>query len=283
MTAREKEGIDMSKIKLIAIDLDGTLLSPEMTISERTKNLIKRLQNDGYIVLIATGRIFSSATAVAKNLGLDMPLIACNGAETYDSINDKYYKELFPEELSRKVIDICQEAGIYHHFYTEDTIYATELINTAKRFDQSKDNAQNKHVKAVKIVKDLNTVIANNEIYKFGIFQDGTYDFDTVRAKFDEHPDLDTVFSNVGLCDIMKKNISKWSAVKKLLEVYNISPAEAIAFGDSPNDCELIKNVAHGVAMANAHPKVKAVANDETLSNAEDGVYHYLKKYIYNE
>ncbi len=272
------------RIKLIAIDLDNTLLRPDLTISERTIDLIKRLQNDGYIVVIATGRIYSSALAISKNAGLDMPLIGCNGAVVYDKLNDCFYKKTFPLGLAEKVVDILQEADIYHHFYTNDTIYASEMVHTAKRFNDIKEDnihgAKLAHVKEIKIIKDLKPVLAGNDIYKFGIVEDGTYDFAKVRAIFDRDTAFDTVFSNVGLCDISMAGVSKWTAIEKLLKVYGFAANEVLAFGDSPNDIEMLQNAGIGVAMANACAEVKAIADEETLSNADDGVYHYLKEFM---
>ncbi len=84
----------------------------------------------------------------------------------------------------------------------------------------------------------------------------------------------------IGLLDVMKAGISKWTAIERLSKIHGIAPEDVIAFGDSPNDKEMIANAGVGVAMGNAVDEVKAVADRETLTSDEDGVYVFLKDYF---
>ncbi len=266
--------------KLIAIDLDGTLLRSDHTVSDRTVALLTRLHDEGHIVVIATGRILSSARATAKTMGLNLNLIGSNGAVAYLPDEDIYIRNTLPKETCYKIMDIFQNFGIYHHFYNDDTVFASELAHTAKLFNDSLANTAHPHVKDVVIQKDLRPQIEKTHIFKFGIIETGTYDFDAVIREIEQIEGIFPVFSNVGLCDIMKEGINKWTAIQKIMERYDIAREDVITFGDSPNDEQMIANAGTGVAMGNACELVRSVSDAQTKTNDEDGVYHYLAEIL---
>ncbi len=159
--------------KLIAIDVDRTLLKSDHTVSDRTRQLLSDLTDAGHIVVIATGRILSSARAVKEQLGLDISYVGCNGATIYDHIEKQVMADALDKDVVLKILDIFQKHDIYHHYYTEDVIYANRLAHTAKRFKVYEGTTTSvKHVKDIIIEEDLKTTLDDNIVYKFGIFED---------------------------------------------------------------------------------------------------------------
>ncbi len=266
--------------KLIAIDIDRTLLSSNHTVSIETRRYLKDLVAAGHIVVIATGRILSSARAIKEELGLDISYVGCNGATLYDHINKRIVADALDRSVVEKILDVLQKHDIYHHYYTEDTIYANRLEHIAARFKAYNDGATVKHIKDVIVTPDLKQTLDGNIVYKFGMFDDGSFDLAAVVADIEQIDGVFLVYSNIGLLDIVKNGTSKWTAIKHLMDLHGVAKADVIAFGDSPNDIEMIKNAGIGVAMGNAVDSVKAVADRQTLTSDEDGVRIFLENYF---
>ncbi len=266
--------------KLIAIDIDRTLLSSKHTVSAETRRYLADLLIAGHIIVIATGRILSSARAIKEELGLDISYVGCNGATLYDHINKRIIADALDRAVVEQVLDVFQKHDIYHHYYTEDTIYANRLEHVAQRFKDYNDGATVKHIKDVIVKPDLRQTLDGNTVYKFGMFDDGTFDLAAVVADLEKIDGIFLVYSNIGLLDVVKNGTSKWTAIQHLMDLHDIAKADVIAFGDSPNDIEMIKNAGIGVAMANAVDSVKSVADYQTLTSDEDGVRIFLEEYF---
>ncbi len=266
--------------KLIAIDIDRTLLSSAHTVSTATRQYLHQLVADGHIVVIATGRILSSARAIKDELALDISYVGCNGATLYDHVNRQIVADALDRATVERVIDVFQKHDIYHHYYTEDTIYSNRLQHVAARFKAYNDGAKVKHIKDVIVEPDLKQTLDGNIVYKFGMFDDGSFDLAAVVADLEKIDGVFLVYSNIGLLDVVKDGTSKWTAIEHLMQIHGIAPEDVIAFGDSPNDIEMIKNAGLGVAMGNAVDAVKAVADRQTLTSDEDGVRVFLEEYF---
>lgn len=267
--------------KLIALDLDGTLLSSSHGVSTRTQELLKTLIDEGHIVTLATGRIFSSARAVAQTMGLKLNLIGCNGAVVYDGKAGYINRHTFSKAQAYTVIELMQKHDIYHHFYTIEDIYCNRLENTAKSYQDSLAYTKHPHIRQVFVEPNLKVAVdSGHDVYKFGICQDGSYDFDAVRAELENLDGLCTVFSNKKLLDVMLENINKWQAIAALMKLHGIAADDVITMGDSPNDIDMLTHAGVSVAMGNARPEVKAAAKHVTATNDQDGVYLFLKDYF---
>ncbi len=133
--------------KIIALDLDGTLLLSDHTIGEKTKQKLHDLYKKGHHVTIATGRILQSATVIPEMLGFPCHLVACNGAVVFHREDQPIRSHTFKPALIRELIGIMQEEGIYFHLYTEDTIYCNRIEHTAKAFANKSKDGNQKHVR----------------------------------------------------------------------------------------------------------------------------------------
>lgn len=277
--------INKKDIKYIVLDLDGTLLNDDLVITEKTKKALKKVQDDGIDLVIASGRSVEGIIEYAKELGIDKHhglIIASNGARLYDVKEDKnIFEEKLSVEDTKKVLRHLEQFELYPFILKGDDMYVDSL---------DKVNIDtNTHLGKINIFEweaslgDYNLIEVDNlsdfidfPVYKINSSGDPKY--------IDKHLDEftkgieDIVYSARTLefsVEILKCGVSKGHALEKI----NAKPGEIIAFGDSMNDLEMIKYAKYGIAMKNAMDEVKENSFEITESNNDDGIYHFLNKH----
>lgn len=274
------------KYKMLVLDMDGTLLTNEKTISERNKRAIKEASERGVKIVISTGRIFASARAFGNMIGVSTPIIASNGAYIREKDKDEViYSKPLGEDNARAIEALGTKYGIYCHFFTWNTLYTEKVVHIA--YNYSKWNSalpEDKKVK-IQIVRkdDWNDIFSNNRdtILKCFVADD---DIEKLMAMKKEARDLNVEVTSSGYnnFEVMNKGISKGKAVSELAEFYKIDRREVICIGDSDNDISMIEYAGLGIAMKNGKDEIKNKADFVTLSNEEDGVAYAIEKFILN-
>lgn len=262
------------KIKAIFMDMDGTVLkSDHKTISENLKNKLKELNKKGVKIVIATGRTFTSIVPYIKELEIKEPVITYNGAKIVDSNNGKI---IFEKPLSllemEKVIEVSRIEGVHLNLYIND-----QLI-----IENESDEGKNYSKKAGIPYKVLNfdNILKEKNLSTKGLYLGEIEKLKTIKEKLEkEVEELNLVFSQPTYLEILNKEANKGSAVLEMLKMFDISPEEAMAFGDQWNDLEMLKTVKYGYLMGNATDELKKHFEKEkiTLTNDEDGIYHIIK------
>lgn len=267
--------------KMIYVDMDGTLLNSKKEISDKNRSIIKALGDKGIIFGIATGRIYPAAKAYAKELGINSPIICCNGALIVDPRNDNpVISNKLSGDTVKKVIQIAKENSVYYHYYTKDTIYAEEEKFIAKYFKEfSKDKPEDEKVKTV-ISADIIDNVDELEIYKVGIFVDDSEQSIIMTKKIKEIEGISAYKSLDNLFDIVPDGVDKGSALEQLGELLNVKREEIMAIGDNENDINMLKYAGMGIAMENSEDQIKEISDYVTSNNDEDGVYHGIVKFI---
>lgn len=267
------------KYKLVAIDMDGTLLNSENEISERTRLAIENARKQGTHIVIATGRILKSALHYAESLGLRNPLIACNGAIVVDEFQKVIYEKHIEKKNVIEIINLAQSEGVYFHFYDQSSFYSDKRVEEVLKFynegSKTMDIGLNifKDTKEIIDMKDLN-------VYKF-IFIDNNKDkLDKLRERISKIENINTSSSWINNIEAMGHNVSKGEALRELCKILKVEPKEVIAIGDSENDLSMLKFSGLGVAMGNGDNIVKEKSNYITDSNNEDGVAKVIEKFI---
>jgi len=253
------------KYKLVALDLDGTLLDDENNISDITCSYIKELQKRGILFTIVTGRMYCSALNIAKKIGIENNfLISYNGAlikrgeqiMSHIPVKESVYNHLIQKIDQDLLIFISDRLYVKKHSpqVKEYTDRAKVFANDYFGSDYHKERA----TKFIIIPKD---------------------DFNEYEKKIAKTlgKDAYVTHSTKRFLEIMNPSVSKANALKTLCEFNHILLDETIAFGDGMNDKEMLTEAGLGIAMGNSWEAVKDCADDNTLSNNEDGVYHYLK------
>ena len=286
--------------KLVAIDLDGTMLNSYGMVTENTKQAIKNTINKGTEVIIASGRPIDSIKTIAKEIGSENYFIAGNGALIYDIKKDEIiYEKFMNKQKVLEIIKICEENSIAYNIYTEKTIIAKGLkYNVLYYYKENLKKEESKKTN-ITIVEDVYEYIKNLENEKFlkiTVCDETKSVFNSIIRKLRTVEDIDVLdvlhmsrkmikqgTEDVPIeyyyTEISLKDVDKWNAIEYLAEKMNISRDEIIAIGDNINDKEMIENAKVGIAMGQSTPVITEIADFVTSNNNEDGVARALEKY----
>ena len=250
--------------KLVAIDMDGTLLNDQHKISDKNKEVIYKLANRGVNFILASGRSYQSLHPYTKELDVYLPLITANGALIKSSLDDKvYYKCDISLDKAQEIIDY----GIEHD-YSLSLYYEDEIKTIGKRLREQILELEG--IKSEVLGKNINL---NREPIKI------IYSSDPERIKKAEEflinkyrDDLYITRSNDIYLEIMDLDVSKGNALNYMIEKMNISAQEVIAIGNNFNDIAMFDVAGLAVAMENAPQKVKEKSDYVTKDNNQDGV-----------
>ncbi|MDO4922298.1 MAG: Cof-type HAD-IIB family hydrolase [Phascolarctobacterium sp.] len=254
------------EIKLIACDMDDTLLNKDCKISPRNAAAVKKAVAAGRIFLIATGRMYVSVRPYAEALGLDVPLVTYNGALVKGSRSGKvFYEHKMELSTAREVLAYCREKGYYLQLYVGDSILIKEENECSRMYSK---------ISGIPTTAVGDDVFSTQEApYKILVMTEAR-EFNEVWRQFAERfaGKLDVTSSKDNFLELMEPGVNKWEAVKAVAASYGVIPEEIMCVGDSNNDVKMIANAGIGVAMGNAKDAVKNQAKIITASNDNDGV-----------
>lgn len=256
-------------IRLIAIDLDNTLLNSDKKITKENIKAIKRAMDLGIKVTISTGRMFRSALPFAQELSLKLPIVVYNGALVKEIITNKLiYKCSLNKEIAIEVMKFAFDRGIYAQTYIDDTLLIRKRKSVSDYYAKIANVKYNEIGDEIfKIKKDPHEVFLLTETEDIEFNKKVIED---LKEKFGNT--IHVTFSAAGFIEIMNPNINKWRAIKILAKRYGIKEDEIMCIGDGNNDYEMIEKSKYGVAMANASKEIKDVATFITESNENSGV-----------
>ena len=287
--------------KLVAIDLDGTLLNSYGNISLKNKSVIEAVKRKGTKVIIASGRNKTSALSFSKDINSSEYVICNNGATLYDIKNNKnIYNQYIDKKKALDIIKICDENSIFYSSYTEDFVIANTMNYNVLFFESENGKTLEEQRTNIKIIKDVYNYIKENEnvnVLKMNICDNNKIIFDRIISKLKNIKEVNVldvehmtkkiiktgteeVTIEYYYTEITSEGVNKWNAISRLIDILNISKEEVITIGDNANDIMMIKEAGMGVIMGNAAPYLKDSANFETKTNNEDGVAEALEKLI---
>ena len=288
--------------KLIAVDLDGTLLDNYGIITENTKNTIKKVIENGTDVVIASGRPIDSIKTIAKEINSKNYFIAGNGSLIYDIKKDEIiYEKFLNKQKVLKIAKICEGNSISYNIYTEETIIAKQLkYNVLYYYKENLKKEENKktNITLVDNIMEYLKNCDNNKFLKVTICDESKMVFNSIIKKIKKVSDInildvshisrktikqgtEDVLIEYYYTEISLKNVNKWKAIEYLIDKLNIDKKEVIAIGDNINDKEMIENAGVGIAMGQSNPKIKEIADYITEDNQNEGVKKAMEKYYY--
>lgn len=264
--------------KIIAVDIDGTLVDSKKNLSQITKDALIKAQKKGHVVVIVSGRHAKGVEKYAKALDFDEfggLLSNCNGAwvgnfQTKETLVDHKIEP----ELMKAYLNFSKTLPAHHILHIDNKIYTDA-----------------KDAEITQLTARINNM---DHVYKEDLFENIDYSLNVIvlcqqdpeildsveekiRDRFDDK--LSIVRSTKNFLEAMPKGINKGTSLIEIADHYKLGVEDIIAFGDELNDIEMIKMAGTGVAMANANPLIKEVADYVTLSNDENGIAHYLEKF----
>lgn len=268
--------------KLVAIDMDGTLLNSKGTVSDRTRQAIYDASKRGVYVVLATGRILKSAINHSIELNLNKPIISSNGAIIVDEKKNIIYEKPMKLDAVEKVVKLGQNENIYFHFYSEDSFYANTYIEEVLNFYNTEDSKKNGREIKVNIFQDVHEIADNKNInvYKFLFIDDDRNKLVGLKEKLMRVENISVCSSWGNNLEVMDSEVSKGNGLKYLCNELDISSEDVIAIGDNENDISMIQYAGLGVAMGNGVEKAKSVSDLIAETNDEDGVAKIIERYI---
>lgn len=263
----------MTEKHLIALDLDGTLLKDDKTISSHTKEVLRKARDEGHIVMIATGRPYRSSEMYYKELDLDTPIVNFNGAFMHHPRNPGFgfYHEPLDIKVAKDIVEACQSFhfhniiaevidDVYFHYHDEKLLDIFSMGNpnvttgNLQKFLKESPTSMLIHTEEDQLKEIRNHLSA-------------------VHAEMIDHRSWAAPWHVI---EIIKAGLHKAVGVKKAADYFGIPQQRVIAFGDEDNDLEMLEFAGYGVAMGNAIDQVKNIANEVTLTNEEDGIGVFL-------
>lgn len=264
--------------KIIAVDLDGTLLNGESKLSDFTKDTIKQISKKGHHVIIATGRPYRMAKDFYHQLELETPMINFNGSLTHLpgkvwehekclTVDKKYLLDMVArkEEIEADFI-----AGEYRkkfyitapdHEIADPRLFGVENFHPENQFNSDL------------VTKDPNCILLQTRASdKYALAEE--------MSRFYQYQlNINTWGGPLNILECTPKDVHKAFALEYLLKVMNRDKQDLIAFGDEHNDTEMLSFAGKGYAMKNANPALLSFADDQLpLTNEEDGVAHFLRE-----
>jgi len=283
-------------IKLLALDLDGTVLNSHGKVSERNLGALRAAEENGVYVTIATGRRFRDARPVAFQLGLNAPIITHNGtltkhAETLETVSVR----LINPETIRDILRVGREFGVdammscdprskgtlYYDRVSDDNFPLQKYLEWSRRLHGAEGDAAIVHVGSLeKIIDEVETIHISFSghcepmSHLQMILSTALGNMAKVLATV--YPQMDFT-----LLDILPPEASKGFGLHNLAVSLGLTPENVMAMGDNFNDLEMLEYAGTAVVMGNAAPEL--LENEkylQTLSNDEDGVALAIEKYI---
>ena len=265
----------LKNIKIIFIDIDGTLTNSKRCLEEVNKDAILKITNKDIYVVLCSGRTNQYVCDLSKQANASCYAISCNGALVYDYQRDK---DIFNSNLNLQEVttlwNYCLENHLGFIINTKEMRYGNHYLH----------NVKENGIKPIHSINEINNI----DIYQIVITSSDEPKMNELKTMVNEIPSLfmaniSTRFVDnltVYFFDIVNVDINKGQAIKHLLNYLNIKKEESVCIGDHINDYQMFNEVGFKVAMKNANKELIKQADYVTLSNDENGVAHFLNNFI---
>lgn len=263
-------------IKMIATDIDGTILNWELGgFTPAVKNCINKLSQAGIKVVLVTGRMHESARVMADELNLKTPIVSYQGGLIKDNCeNGKvYYRKDLDTQKAKEIIDWAKKNKIHINLYMDDILYVENDNEIVKKYTSIRYvNYKVCSFDSLEL-KNINKVLAID-------YDNAEKVTEWVNYLSEKYPDLYIVKSTPYFCEISNIEAKKSNAVDFLREYWGIKKEEVLTIGDQNNDIELLKAGGIKVAMGNGTPELKEYADFITDTVSNDGFVKAVEKFV---
>jgi hypothetical protein len=267
------------KYKLIASDMDGTLVNEKSELSQRTKDAIIKTVKAGKLFVTATGRPLCNVEIVNSLFDEDMPFIVFNGAAAYMGKSKKLlFEKYLGFDLAKEAFEMGKNLGIPQIVWTGPRLWASYLCKETEMYRDFSGTGMS-------VVDDLDTLKGKVEGISKVLWIDDPENVKRFSREMGEHfgERLTCLSSMAHFFEFVSREAGKGAALAEIGKLYSIDRSEMIAVGDGYNDVSMLEYAGFSVAMENAPDDIKTMCDHVTLSNNDDGVAVVIEKYILGE
>ena len=265
-----------SPLRLIAIDIDGTLLNPEFRISETDLTTLRRVHAQGIEVILATVRRHAFALPIAQQLGFDLWLISSNGAITRSLGGETFHRDMLPAPTCRELVITMQEFRGQTVLTFDSGMAGTIVLERLDELEGSIKHWLQKNMQYIRFVVPIEDALTTDPVQ--AMFCGPVAEMQRVLRMLEssglpvtvlrtEYPGRD-----LSIIDVLNTGCSKGHALKRWANHRGITPEQVMAVGDNYNDIEMLAFAGHPFIMGNASEELRAHGWKLTRSNAESGV-----------
>ena len=262
--------------RLIAVDLDGTILNNSSELSVRTKNALRSAISQGITVVTATGRMYPSALPIIREIGITAPCIFYNGAIVrYPLSGETIYERGVGSELTAEILSFYRKEGWYIQVYCNDMLYVKDSCDPRSKFYEkiSKIRPVSVGEKFWDLYVDSTKLLGIAlEEEDFRLMEQRTV------SRFDGR--IYTATSWGAFVEMTHPDVNKAKGLAVVAEKLGIDRSDVLAIGDGSNDKEMIAWAGYGVAMGNAPPDLRLAADETTFDNDSDGAAVIVERYL---
>lgn len=267
-------------IKIIATDLDGTLMAPDhLTVTPRTKSALMTAHDKGIKITVATGRALNFTSGVTEQIPFADYVICSNGASVYDRNNNEFiYTNLVSSEITAEAVKLLNTLPVYYNLYINGNIYAQKGADVFfKNLDLPTvflEDFASRLILSDNLAEDTKGMSAE----LIDVFY-STPEQKKIIFDFFESKGLFLASALAGVVSATAQGSDKGTALKGLCDILGINSDEAMTFGDASNDATMLRYAYYSFAMENGDDICKASARFSAPSNADDGVAQMIEKY----
>lgn len=271
-------------MKIIALDLDGTLLTRDKKLTFRTRSALESAAEQGNWIVPATGRALRAIPEEILSLPFLRYVISINGASVSDEkTGEKLYSANIPKQVALELMDFAKQYDCMYDCYWKDTGWSNRSFLDRIRYYNTDDEVVRLILNSRQPVDDLVTMISEqaDSVQKVQLcFRDLDERMDAKIAIETSFPDIVATSSFQNNLELNWKSADKGKGLLFLAEYLGLGAADTIAFGDSSNDLSMLRSAGIGVAMGNASEAVKTACSIVTATNDQDGVAAYLERFV---
>jgi len=264
----------VTKIKLWISDIDGTLINYDGSFTEEMEKVIKKVQQKGIKVVLATGRMFMGAEFAAKKFNLDTPVVCYQGAVVRHK-DEVLWKSLVDSKIAREIIEYLRESKIHTHVYENDVLYVED---DNKRIMHQYCNGRGT---TYEYIKSFDEISLNNVAKMLAVIEDSALMEKTKNELSKKYEGILTIVQSASsYLEITNKNASKGNALNFLKKYWNLKDEEILASGDQDNDVDMLKNAGIRICVGNSSKELLKTAQYHCKDVNSNELVEYIKEFV---
>jgi|SRR5579884_141135 len=267
--------ISPPRIRLVALDLDGTLIGDDLVVRPRVRAAVEAARAQGAAITIVTGRMFAAAKPFATTLGITGPIVCYQGAAIFDVATGATLRETpVAQDVTREVLDWAHEHGVHAQCYADDVLYVDEINRFSRRYTALARVEPH-------LVRSLRESFSHRPTIKIVLVDEperADAHLAALRALLGERAYLTR--SHKDFVEVVDPAVNKGEALRFVAERLGVTLEATLAVGDAWNDVPLLDAAAVGIAMGSGPPELLARADDVVGDVAHDGVAEAIERYV---